>query len=97
MDNKWFCIIDKRYEIPEYMRESLTLYVEEHVMPGDFLQAILENKFVEAVARADYNNVANLPAYANYLYNHIPFICWGNKERVQNWVNRKDEKNDSPN
>lgn len=89
--SKWiFTVEHLTYEIPEYMRDGLIRYVEYKIEPSGFLRAILENNLVEAVVQADINNITNLPAYANYLYNHIPSICWGSPEKVNDWLKMKE-------
>ena len=77
------------YEIPEYMREGIELYVEKGVRPGNFLQSVISNKLKESVMYADDVNMANLPAYANYFYNHAPVHCWGSEKMMESWIKEK--------
>jgi len=80
------------FAVPDYMQEGLKRYVEDRIPAGSFLSAVLANNLVEAVGMADVNNMANLPAYANYLYNYAPSDCWGSPEKVKAWlVGGKDE------
>jgi len=66
----------------------LGLETHDHKRPvGDFLTAVLHNNLTEAVARADDENIKNLPAFVGYLYNEAPSLCWGSKERVAEWLN----------
>jgi len=74
------------YEIPKRMRASISRYVEDKILPGDFLQAVISNDLSEAMGRADEENMAQLPAYVNYFYNHTPCTCWGSKEKMEAWV-----------
>lgn len=73
------------YYIPERMMPGLENWVLYGVSPGDFLTAILKNDFIEAVSRADSENLRNLPAYAIYCYNELPSQCWGSREKVDLW------------
>lgn len=73
-------------EIPEYMREGINAYVENHRPCGDFLRSIIENNLVSACSHADWNNIRLLPAYANLLYNDFPPGSWGSREAYINWV-----------
>ena len=73
------------YKVPDYMRYGLEAYIEQGYMPGGFLTAVLENKFVDAVSNADLENTRNLQAYANFLYNYAPRACWGSREKVKAW------------
>ena len=74
------------YEIPHGMRDSLERYVNGRIKPGDFLQAVIKNDLKESVLLADYENMANLPAYVNYFYNHAPSICWGSAKKMEAWL-----------
>lgn len=74
------------WEIPDQMMDGLLLYVNDGILPGSFMQAVLSNDFVGAVKRADHANMYNLPAYADFLYNRAPEACWGSPEKMQAWA-----------
>ena len=80
-------------EIPERMHYQILDYVNNGTKPGDFLTAVFENNFVNAVGHADIDNLPRLPAYANLLYNLLPSACWGGKEKVQEWKGLRNPKN----
>lgn len=78
---------------PTGVVESLRLYVEEHVPPGDFLYAVLTNDLRESFGRADENNQAAMFEIVAYCWNKIPVQCWGSPERVKEWLaGEKDTK-----
>ena len=81
-----------KYFIPDRMERGIVDYIDNHIMPGSFLQAVFENNLVEAVGQADPQNLYNLPAYASYLYNEVSADCWGSPEKVKRWVKMKDCK-----
>lgn len=72
-------------KLPEHMREGARLYVEEGVMPGSFLQAVLENNLSESFARADEINTANMKAWARWLHNDCPASAWGSITAINKW------------
>lgn len=72
--------------IPKYMRNPLAEYVINHKSVGGFLKALLSNNLFETYEYADDNNIRNIPAYLNYLYNHAPSGCWGSLENYQAWI-----------
>lgn len=78
----------QEYHIRPDMIEALDRYVQQGMSPGGFLQAVLENKLVDAALHADRWNLPNLPAYAAYLYNELPSQCWGSPEKVTAWLER---------
>jgi len=83
------------FQIPPYMRESLIAYVEEHRPIGSFLQAVLENNLYQTFGRADSDNVKNIPAYVNFLYWHVPSICWGSPAKVKAWLESRIKGEDN--
>ena len=79
-----------QWEIPDRMMDGLNRYVADHIEPGGFLRAVLENDFVEAAGRADAENLSNLQAYAAWLYNVAPSGCWGSRDAVQDWLHERE-------
>jgi len=77
-------------KVPSHMREALRLYVDEHIEPGSFLRAVLENDLSRSFAHADTINRFALFDIVSYIYNWIPSSCWGSREKVQQWL--KGEK-----
>ena len=82
----------KEFIIPEYMHSGIELYVKMGVRPGNFFMQVLCNNLVEAVAAADKENMRNLPAYANYLYNYLPHDAWGSEKVVLEWMTKKQKE-----
>ena len=72
--------------------DSITLYVEHGCPPGGFLSAVLANDFMEAVGRADSQNIHRLAAWAAYVYNEIPSSCHGSYEAVRAWTEQHARK-----
>ena len=77
------------FYIRPQMMGAIRRYIEEGLQPGDFLTALICNNLRESVARADDENMRNLPAYVAYLYNEAPADCWGTKERMADWIKKK--------
>jgi hypothetical protein len=80
------------YVIPHRMREGIELYVNNGIRPGSFLQAVFCNMLIESVARGDGENIRNLPAYTNYLYNYAPPGCYGSVKAMEGWIKKKVEE-----
>lgn len=79
----------RQFHIPVRMMPGLKRYLEDHIPPGDFLKAVIQNDLKEACARADDENIINLPAYVAYLYNHAPIGSWGSINNYKNWIAKK--------
>jgi|WetSurMetagenome_2_1015567.scaffolds.fasta_scaffold183302_3 hypothetical protein len=76
--------------LPVRIITSLHRYQHQRVPTGDFLRAILENNLLEAVMTADDENIKIIPDIVHYIYNYLPSISWGSKERVEAWLHHSD-------
>lgn len=83
----------QEWYIPERMMPEIKRYIEEGILPGDFLTKVFENDFVHALGQADEENLRNIQAYAAYLYNEVPMACRGSKEAMIEWVALKRKQN----
>lgn len=72
--------------VPLRFQTSLTRYVSERIETGGFLRAVLENDLHEAVSRADYESLDQLPTIVMYVSSNLPTECWGSKEKVERWL-----------
>ena len=74
------------FYIPPRMMYSIELYVKNHIAPGQFLQSVIKNDLFGACARADDENLENLPAYVGFFVNHTPISCHGSQEAFDAWI-----------
>lgn len=79
------------YYIPPRMMDGIQRYIENHIKPGSFLSAVIQNNLKEACSYADDENLANLPAYVGFFYNQAPGQCWGSEENFKRWLNQKGD------
>ena len=82
--------------VPASLHPAIRAYIDEHRLPGHFLQAVICNDLSKALARADPENLDNIIAITGFFYNEAPSPCWGSKEKMVAWVARakKDEDTD---
>lgn len=73
-------------KLPESLREGVKLYIEQGIPVGDFLQAVIENNLIEAVGHADSQNIRILKDIVLFFYWEVPSICWGSKEKYEEWI-----------
>lgn len=66
--------------------DGLVRYRDDHCPVGSFLQAVLENKLMEAIGRADEENLRGISEIANFVYWDMPAVCHGSEERVSGWL-----------
>lgn len=81
-----FMQVAKDCGIPSHMIGGIYRYVAHRIEPGSFLMAVMENDFMEALARADEINVNCLKAYGMFIYNYVPSACHGSPEKVAAWL-----------
>ena len=60
-------------------------YIEEGILPGDFLQQVFSNSLVGAYMEADNGNRACMFEWAKFLYWEAPPGCHGSKEKMVAW------------
>lgn len=78
--------LDLNYNLlPEHIREGMRLYIEHGVLPGGFLEAVIENNLVESFARADDINLERMFYIAKFVYAEMPMKSWGSKEKMITW------------
>lgn len=75
--------------IPAHTKAALDRYVNDRLLPGGFLTAVLSNDLFGAVGQADSENLAALPEIVRYVYNELPSGSWGSKDRIWRWVEDK--------
>lgn len=86
-------MLDENYKdrIPQLTLEGIRNYVDNKVPTGSFLRAVLENNLLEAFKCADEFNIAAMQEIVAYCYWEIPSNCWGSAEKVQDWLDSREE------
>lgn len=74
--------------LPDSLRFGLRRWFEHGQLPGGFLRAVLANDFVQAVIRADDDNLAVLLDIARFMHNEAPARSWGTLEKMEAWSKR---------
>lgn len=72
--------------VPAHLRGGLMRYLLYRIPPGHFLLAVLSNDLKEAMGRADVDSRAGLFNIVSFLYNNAPSSCWGNPDKVHEWL-----------
>lgn len=74
--------------LPEHMLDGVADYLLFGLEPGGFLRALFSNDLKDSFGRADEINVAAMRAWVLFIYNEMPSLAQGSRERVQAWVAR---------
>lgn len=81
--------------VPLNLHEGIIRYIEESIKPGDFLSAVISNDLFESVGRADRESMSNLEEIVQFFYNYAPSTCWGSKEVMKEWLERRKINNEN--
>lgn len=65
---------------------SFQRYIEDGILPGGFLQAVLADKLYLAVGRADQTNVRLLLEYYYWMLEFLPGNSYGSPEKMKAWL-----------
>ena len=74
------------YVISGLVRAEIDNFADRHIMPGDFVRAVLENDLRQTIQRATDHSHECLRDILRYLVWEIPAQCWGSREKVATWV-----------
>jgi len=88
---------DSYYPIREDLYGALERYLNNGIMPGSFLTAVLQNNLCEAIGRADHMNQPNLHNIVGYIYNHLPSNSWGSPEKVKEYLDQLSTRDTADN
>lgn len=67
-------------------KEGLIRYMNDRVPTSDFLRAVLSNDLMEAIGRADDDNMMNLKSICQFVYMDMPSNCHGSPAKVDAWL-----------
>lgn len=79
-------INEGRHLVPPHMWSAVERYFLHGAPVGNFLTALLCNDLMEAIGRADEENVKALPDWARFLYNYAPQGSYGSPKAVEEWI-----------
>lgn len=74
--------------LPEHCRDGMKRYIEEGIIPGEFLEYVICNDLVHSLGQADDINRDRMFDYAMFLYNEAPGTAWGSKQKMIAWHDR---------
>ena len=75
-------------KLPKHLRGGMRRWIERAITPGHFLQAVINNDFIEVVGGADHINIHRLRDIAEFMYNEAPLGCWRTEERIDAWIEK---------
>jgi len=82
---------DTRYSVDDIV-DALERYLNQGIMPGGFLTAVLENNLTNAFGRADEKNTNRMRDIVRYMYNHFPEYAWGSRAKVGDFLTRFEKR-----
>jgi hypothetical protein len=70
----------------DYMGGGVKRYVEDGLLPGDFLQGIIANDLRQAVHHADNNNRRMIVEWVLWFRSNAPASCHGSRAKMIAWA-----------
>jgi len=81
-----------RYNIHSFFfKLNLIAYVEYHEYPGIVILNIMKNDLIHAVFFANADFSKSLTDIVFWIWNEAPKECWGNPDKVEKWLEKKEE------
>ncbi len=80
--------MDDYEKLPKSLQGGMQRYIEDGILPGHFLTAVLENNLFSAVMRADVNNLKELPNIVRWMHWEIPSAAHGSEVTVKAWIDK---------
>ena len=74
--------------MPEHLRDGARRYLEQGVMPGDFLIAAFCNNLFDSFVHADDETLPRLKEIAMWLHWEVPSPAWGSREKMHAWCEK---------
>ena len=76
-------------KLPEHMRGGTRRYIEQGIIPGDFLQGVISNDLSRAAGAADDINRDLLYFWAGWFYNEAPSQSFGSPQKMAAWAEHR--------
>lgn len=73
-------------------QEKLNAYATKGLLPGSFLQSILQNNLIAAINKADSESIKIIVPITQWAWNNLPENIWGSKEAIQNHLEKFKSK-----
>lgn len=72
-------------KLPERLQAGTQRYIEDGILPGSFLRAVISNNLKESFARADDDNRPVLFDIVKWFYWECPAPAVGSEEKMLAW------------
>lgn len=74
--------------LPKHMQGTVRRYIEDGILPGSFLTAVICNKLQESFTYADETNIEKMFDIVGFFCDEAPFGCWGSKKDMTHWIEK---------
>jgi hypothetical protein len=74
---------------PEHLRSRMRCWIENGVIPGGFLSAVLQNDLAAAVAQADADSIAGTLLLMQFLHCRAPSGAHGSPAKFNGWADKR--------
>jgi hypothetical protein len=79
------------YNFSDVLKEGLERYYYDRIPTSGFMYAVLSNDLFGALDKADSQSRQSLPDICRFIYNELPFTCWGSTAKVEAWLGENNK------
>jgi len=79
-------------KLPEGLRGGAQRWIENGIVPGSFLTAVICNDLTESVTYATDINLSEMWNIVHFFYWEAPSQCWGSREKMIAWRDMHEER-----
>lgn len=73
---------------PSHLREGMRRWIEDGVIPGGFLAAVLRHDLADTIARASESSFSGLLYLMQFLHSQAPGGAHGSPAKVEEWADK---------
>jgi len=77
--------------VPPALHGGIIRYITDGTGTGHFLTGVITNDLGMALAHGDFSSLEGLHATYSFFYNVAPHDCWGDKEKMEAWIEKGGE------
>lgn len=71
--------------VPAHLHEGIRRWVDDGIVPGGFLQAVICNDLYIATSVSGYSSESKLPEIVRFFVWCVPAACWGSPDALKSW------------
>jgi len=78
-------------KVPEGLHRGIRLWLDDGIVPGSFIRAVICNNLMDAFAFADDESRERLSSIVSFFYWSVPSHAWGSDRTFADWRDKEQE------